>query len=89
VQNYACNVNTANTPLGGATIAVVVGDMYQCTGTLINDVPRDNTPHVLTARHCETGVLGGGDPGSASSVTIHWDALTPRGQALVMMQQDC
>jgi hypothetical protein len=82
VQNYMCNVTAANTPLGQATVAIVVSDMYQCTGTLINDVPRDNTPYVLTARHCETGVLGGGDPGAAGSATIYWDALTPCGQAL-------
>jgi lysyl endopeptidase len=81
-QNYACNIAAANTSLGQATVGVVVGDMYQCTGTLVNDVPGDNTPYVLTARHCETGLLGGGDPGAAGSVTIYWDALTPCGQAL-------
>jgi hypothetical protein len=82
VQNYVCNITTANTPLGQATVGIVVGDMYQCTGTLINDVPGDNTPYVLTARHCETGLLGGGDPSAAASVTVYWDAITPCGQAL-------
>jgi hypothetical protein len=82
VQNYSCNITPADTPPGRATVGVVVGNMYQCTGTLLNDVPGDNVPYVLTARHCETGILGGGDPGAASSVTIYWDATTPCGQVL-------
>src|SRR3984885_14553964 len=69
--------SATNTPLAAATMAVVVGNLYQCTGVLINDVPEDNTPYVLTARHCETGQLGGGNPGAASSATVYWDATTP------------
>lgn len=76
VTNYECEVTTANTPPGQATIALVIGNLYQCTGSLINDVPGDNTPYVLTARHCESGKLGGGDPGAASSVVVYWDAIT-------------
>ena len=82
VQNYQCSVTSGNTPPGQATLAVVVSNEYQCTGTLINDVPGDNTPYVLTARHCETGQAGGGNPGAASDVTIYWDATTPCGTAL-------
>ena len=77
VTNYECEVTANNTPLAAATMAVVVGNLYQCTGVLINDVPEDNTPYVLTARHCETGQLGGGNPGAASSATVYWDATTP------------
>jgi hypothetical protein len=74
VTNYECQVTAANTPAGSATVALVFGNLYQCSGTLINDVPGDNTPYVLTARHCESGKVGGGDPGAASSVTVYWDA---------------
>ncbi len=82
VQNYMCNATPTNTPLAQATVGIVVGNTYQCTGTLINDVPGDNTPYVLTARHCETGVLGGSSPSAAASVTVYWDATTPCGQTL-------
>jgi lysyl endopeptidase len=77
VTNYECEVTAANTPLGAATMALVVENQYECTGVLVNDVPQDNTPYVLTARHCETGLLGGGNPGAASSVVAYWDAVTP------------
>jgi hypothetical protein len=82
VQNYMCNATPANTPLAQATVGIVVGNAYQCTGTLINDVPGDNTPYVLTARHCEAGVLGESSPSAAASVTVYWDATTPCGQTL-------
>jgi hypothetical protein len=49
---------------------------------LVNDVPGDNTPYILTARHCETGQLGGGNPGAASTVTVHWDATSTCGATL-------
>jgi lysyl endopeptidase len=82
VTNYECEVTPGNQAPGGATFGLVVSNLYQCTGVLINDVPGDNTPYVLTARHCETGTLGGGDPGAASSVTIYWDAISACGSAL-------
>jgi len=82
VTNYECKVTTANTPAGAATVGLVVGNLYQCTGTLINNVPNDNTPYVLTARHCETGKLGGGNPGAAATVTVYWDATTICGSEL-------
>ncbi len=88
VQNYMCNVTTANHALAQATVGVVVGNVAQCTGTLLNDVPRDNTPYILTARHCETGKLGGGNPGAAADVTVYWDATTPCGQTLGSMYSD-
>jgi hypothetical protein len=81
-QNYMCSVSPANTAPGQATVGLVIGSMYQCTGTLINDTSEDNTPYVLTARHCETGVLGGGNPGAAASVTVYWDATVACGSPL-------
>jgi hypothetical protein len=82
VQNYACNTNASNQAPGKATVAVLVENLYQCTGTLINDVPADNSPYVLTARHCESGQLGGGNPGAATAVTIYWNAVSACGQPL-------
>lgn len=82
VTNYECKVTAGNATAAAATVAVVVENLYQCTGTLINDVPGDNTPYVLTARHCETGRLGGGNPSAASGVTVYWDATSPCGTPL-------
>jgi hypothetical protein len=81
-ENYECHVTATNTPSAQATIALVIGNLYQCSGTLINDVPADNAPYVLTARHCENGTLGGGNPGAAASVTVYWDATTACGSTL-------
>ncbi|HTD73674.1 MAG TPA: hypothetical protein VK652_09105 [Steroidobacteraceae bacterium] len=82
VQNYQCGVTAANTPIAKATVGVVVGNLYQCTGTLINDVPGDNAPYILTARHCESGTYGGGVPGNSVNVTVYWNATTPCGSTL-------
>ncbi len=82
VTNYECEVTAGNSAPGAATVGLVIENLYQCTGTLINNVPRDNTPHLLTARHCETGTPGGGNPGAASNVIVYWDAMTPCGNAL-------
>jgi hypothetical protein len=82
VTNYECEIAPGNTPPGAATVALVIGNQYQCTGAMINDVARDNSPHLLTARHCETGKPGGGSPGAAANVTVYWDAVTPCGDTL-------
>ena len=82
VTNYECEVTAGNATPAAATVALVVENLYQCTGTLINDVPGDNTPYVLTARHCETGQLGGGNPSAASAVTVYWNATSACGTAL-------
>ena len=82
VTNYECKVTAGNMASSSATAALVVENLYQCTGTLINDVPGDNAPYVLTARHCETGQLGGGNPGAAAGVTVYWNATSPCGAAL-------
>jgi hypothetical protein len=82
VQNYECSISAGNTPPGQATMGLLIDNLYQCTGTLINDVPGDNAPYVLTARHCQTGKLGGGNPGAASAVTAVWNAVVACGQTL-------
>ncbi len=82
VTNYACVVTPGNSPPAQATVALLVGNLYQCTGTLINNTAQDNTPYILTARHCQNGRYGGGSPGAASSVTVYWDALTNCGTDL-------
>lgn len=54
----SCQVNV-NCPLGtnwqdqkrGVVCLVVNGDEF-CTGSLVNDVPQDGKPYVLTANHC-------------------------------------
>jgi hypothetical protein len=81
VENYACNATSGNQGPADATVALVVGNVGQCTGTLLNDTSGDGIPYVLTARHCE-GMPGGGDPGAAATVTVYWDAVTPCGTAL-------
>ena len=82
VQNYECSVNPSNTPPAQATVGLIINNLYQCTGTLLNDVPGDNTPYVLTARHCQTGQLGGGDPGAARGVSVYWNGVTACNQPL-------
>ena len=82
VTNYECEVTAGNANPAAATLAVVVENLYQCTGTLLNDVPGDNTPYVLTARHCETGQLGGGNPSAASAARVYWNATSPCGTPL-------
>ncbi|HTV50653.1 MAG TPA: hypothetical protein VME21_05665, partial [Steroidobacteraceae bacterium] len=80
--NYSCEASSANEGPAHATVAVVVGNTIECTGTLLNDTSGDGKPYVLTARHCENGSMGGGDPAAAASVTIYWDAVTPCGLTL-------
>lgn len=87
-QNYSCNATATNEGPAHATVGVLVSDQYQCTGTLLNNTRGDGTPYVLTARHCQTGKLGGGAPDSASSVAIYWDATVSCGQTLQSIYTD-
>ncbi len=75
--NYSCQATSANQGPANATAAILVGNVGQCTGTLVNDTSGDGIPYILTARHCENGTLGGGEPGAAANVTVYWDAVTP------------
>ncbi|MFO1402816.1 MAG: hypothetical protein U1F11_10645 [Steroidobacteraceae bacterium] len=77
--NYSCEATPANSGPSRSTVAILVGNVAQCTGTLLNDTGGDLVPYVLTARHCQNGVAGGGDPGAAANVTVYWDAATPCG----------
>src|SRR4029077_7855477 len=77
VENYSCHVSASNQGPSHATVALIIGNLYQCTGTLINDTRADGVPYVLTARHCESGRLGGGNPDVAANVTVYWDAVSP------------
>jgi hypothetical protein len=82
VENFACHATAANSGPGHATVAVLIGNQFQCTGTLLNDTSGDLAPYILTARHCENGALGGGAPLAADSVTVYWDAVSACGTTL-------
>lgn len=81
-ENYQCNVSAGNQGPAHATVALIIGNLYQCSGTLLNDTSADGAPYILTARHCESGELGGGNPDAAATVTAYWDAVTPCGGEL-------
>jgi hypothetical protein len=81
-ENYSCRATAANQGPGHATAALIIANLYQCTGTLLNDTRSDGTPYVLTARHCQNGQLGGGNPDAAATVSVYWDAVTPCGTGL-------
>jgi len=56
----SCQVNV-NCPLGAnwqsekqGVVCLVVGGGEFCTGSLVNDVPQDGKPYVLTANHCSS-----------------------------------
>lgn len=82
IENYACNATAANAGPARSSVAIVVSNLLQCTATLVGNVRNDGVPYVLTARHCETGNLGGGDPARASQVVVYWEAQTPCGTPL-------
>jgi hypothetical protein len=82
IENFQCHVTQANAGSSHATVAVIVGNLYQCTGTLLNNARGDGVPYILTARHCQTGRLMGGNPDIAGQVGIYWDAVSPCGSTL-------
>jgi hypothetical protein len=81
-ENYECHVTTANQGPSNATVALIIGNLYQCSGTLLNNTAGSGAPYILTARHCESGQLGGGNPDAAATVSVYWDAVTPCGSPL-------
>jgi hypothetical protein len=81
-ENYSCYANTANQGPANATVALLVGNQIQCTGTLLNNTRNDRAPLILTARHCQNGKMGGGAPQMASAITVYWDAVTACGSSL-------
>jgi lysyl endopeptidase len=84
VVNYECKVAPGNAAPAAATVALLVANQFQCTGTLINDVPGDNTPYVLSARHCITGQVDVADDpmAAAEATTVYWDATSACGATL-------
>lgn len=82
LENYSCDASLPNQGPAHGVVAVLIGNLYQCTGTLLNNARNDFAPYVLTARHCENGILGGGAPQAASSITVYWDAVSPCGATL-------
>ena len=87
-ENYSCEVTAGNTGPSHATAAVVIGNLFECTGTLVNDTASDGRPYILTARHCENGQLGGGNPDAAATVSVYWDAVTPCGTPLYTLYDE-
>ena len=81
-ENYACHVTAANQGPARATVALIIGNLYQCSGTLLNNTRGDGVPFILTARHCEKGELDGGNPDAAATVGVYWDSITPCGSPL-------
>jgi hypothetical protein len=82
IENYQCHITPTNQGPGQSSVTLVIANLGLCSGVLLNDVPGDGTPYVLTARHCENGNSDGGDPSAASGVTAYFDAITPCGEAL-------
>ncbi len=82
VENYACDATATTQNAANASVAIVISNKFECSGTLLNDVPQDGAPYVLTARHCENGEDAGGDPAAAASVEIFWNAVTTCGETL-------
>jgi lysyl endopeptidase len=82
IENYVCDATSATQSAANSSVALTISNTFECSGTLVNDVPQDGKPYVLTARHCQNGADGGGDPAAASSVQIYWNAVTPCGQIL-------
>ena len=82
VENFECHLTSANEGPGQSSVTLVIANVGLCSGVLLNDVPGDGVPYVLTARHCENGNANGGNPGAAASVVTYFDATTPCGQTL-------
>ena len=81
VENYACNSTAANQAAGQATVALTISNRYLCTGTLVNNTARDNTPYILTARHCANGDFDG-PVSDVPDVTVYWNAVSACGEVL-------
>jgi lysyl endopeptidase len=82
VENYACHRTAENLPAGLATVAITIANRYLCTGTMLNNTARDNTPYLLTARHCANGSFTPAPSDMAPTVVVYWNAMTPCGEPL-------
>jgi len=74
IENFECHKDAAKEGPGNGTAAILIGNIAQCTGTLINNTRADAAPLFLTARHCQSGVSN-----PAAGVAIYWHAITPCG----------
>jgi lysyl endopeptidase len=82
LENFACNATAENQASGDSTVAVVINNLSQCTGTLVRNVPNDGTPYVLTARHCQSSASDGGPTGTAVNARVYWNVVSACGAAL-------
>ncbi len=82
LENFACNTTTENQGAAASTVAIVINNLSQCTGTLVRTVPNDGTPYVLTARHCQSSASVGGPTGTPVSARVYWNVVSPCGAAL-------
>ena len=71
----SCQVNV-NCPLGTnwqnekrGIVCLVVGGSEFCSGSLVNDVPQDGKPYVLTANHCSSS-----NDFASWVFRFHWEA---------------
>lgn len=72
--DLACPAGNAWRDDARAVAMISVGGDFQCTATLLNDVPGSGEPYMLTAKHCGIGTLGN----PASSVTVYWNYQADR-----------
>lgn len=82
VENYACHETAANLPAGQATVALTISNRFLCTGTMVNNTARDNTPYLLTARHCASGSFYAAATDMAPTIVVYWNAVTACGEPL-------
>lgn len=82
IVNAKCEETSTNAGPSSSSVALVVQNKYQCSGTLVNNTRADGTPYVLTARHCQDGKAGGGRPSSALDTTVYWNATSACGAVL-------
>lgn len=79
ITNFQCRADNTTTGPGLATVALVIANQLQCTGTLVNNALNDGMPYVLTARHCQ---IDSGPDASASATTVYWNAVSSCGATL-------
>lgn len=79
--NYRCEETPENAGPAKASVALVIANQYQCSGTLVNNARQDGIPYILTARHCQ-GSIAGGAPPSAAAVTVYWQAMSSCNEEL-------
>jgi hypothetical protein len=81
-ENFECHVTAANQGPSNASVALIISNLYQCSGTLLNNTGNNGAAYTLTARHCENGQLGGGNPSAAAAVSVYWNATSPCGASV-------